>query len=441
MSSQAKKLLELHRNQVRPTDTKRDVMSRLGLTDWQARVLLAEWRKEQKEVAAPKLHEHKDGTATLTHVDAVIRTPEQLFEIAEVDLDKWEPVSSRVNTYPVVTKDSDNQPVVTRLWQVEAKLVPRTVPRTPPNWKAPPVWVAPTPDRLQARQAVIIPDAQIGYRWRGLNTGKVWLDPHHDRKAIDLTLQVIAKVKPDTVVILGDMLDFAPWSTRWTVEDDARQTSTPALMEWRWLLWRIRGIAPNARILYMEGNHEQRIQRLMTERAPELTGLLLPDGKQLMGLATWLGLDDLGVEYVPYPKTAWLYNDIKIMHGTVVKSGGGQTSAALVKQAHTSTLYGHIHRMEHSERTIEDPGGGRRVVWAASPGCLCRTDGAVPGSNLPDWQQGVGLVTAMPGEQRHDLQLISIQNGKAVLGGEILEGRDYVEELAQASGFDAMLPK
>jgi hypothetical protein len=72
-------------------------------------------------------------------------------------------------------------------------------------------------------------------------------------------------------------------------------------------------------------------------------------------------------------------------------------------------------------------------MWAASPGCLCRTDGAVPGVNVgidqrtglsidraQDWHQGLAVITYDPtGERLPVYEFAPITDG-------ICRWRDYL---------------
>ena len=79
------------------------------------------------------------------------------------------------------------------------------------------------------------------------------------------------------------------------------------------------------------------------------------------------------------------------------------TATAYLGREKTSVIFGHIHRREYAARTRDDHDGPREVM-AASPGCLARTDGAVPSTKggidldgrpvyrQEDWQQGLAVV-------------------------------------------------
>jgi hypothetical protein len=96
-----------------------------------------------------------------------------------------------------------------------------------------------------------------------------------------------------------------------------------------------------------------------------------------------------------------------VVHGDKVVSNNSTTKKYLDNER-ISVIYGHIHRNEVAYRTraTED---GPRTIMAASPGCLCRIDGAVPSAKsgrndfgLPiykgaeNWQQGLAMVQYQP---------------------------------------------
>lgn len=373
-----------------------------------------------------------DGTAHAYSVDTRIRTPEELVAAADLDLDRWEIVKSKVNSWPVAMKiDGESEPRVTRLWQVSLDLRPRLVPLAPlTDWLPPPPFdlgVSEEPPE-GLRRAVFLPDAQIGYRWV-FSGASPYLEPTHDRAAIDAALQVLALSGATDVVLLGDMLDLAPLSTRWPVDDSMRQVTRLALLEWRWLLHRIREVAGSARVVYLEGNHEERWSKFLAERAGELVDVV----PSLPGV---LGLADLGIEWVPYRSQVWLWGRVRLVHGEVVRQGGGATAAAVLARETHSTVYGHIHRAEVAHRRVTGP-EGEGYLWAMSPGCLCRTDGAVPGSTpRSDWQQGVGEVVAVEGLP-DAVSALRIANGRVLYRGDVIVGRDYTDLLVESSGVTA----
>jgi hypothetical protein len=87
-----------------------------------------------------------------------------------------------------------------------------------------------------------------------------------------------------------------------------------------------------------------------------------------------------------------------------------------------------VHRIEKQHKTMRTFSGAKSN-FAASIGCLCRTDGAVPsmkGSTDPygrpiqrseNWQQGFAVVTYEEGDGYFDMEQIAIHNGRAFFRG------------------------
>ena len=310
--------------------------------------------------------ETKDGVREIT--GRGIRTLDDLLSAAGVAGDKWIVTKYLVNKWDAVAKDG-----TTELFQVKAWLE-----RRPEffNTKIKPVKVfkrTPPPRKAPDQVALIIPDSQHGFR---RHNGK--LIPMHDRRCVDLAIQVCDFIKPDEVVLLGDMLDLGPWSTKYSTPPDIKYTTQPSLLELHWFLQSLR-TSGNHRITYLEGNHEIRIRKALTDRLEEAVDLR-PVGKEsehpLLSIPNLLSLDDLAVDYVePYGSAYWLFDNlVRCHHGSTVRTKGGQTVTAMLNSGTTShEIVGHIHRREFASRRIPAE-GGFKMVNAMSPGCFCRID-------------------------------------------------------------------
>jgi hypothetical protein len=78
---------------------------------------------------------------------------------------------------------------------------------------------------------------------------------------------------------------------------------------------------------------------------------------------------------------------------------------------------------------------GFRTISAFSPGCLCRIDGAVPGSSHGmQWQQGAAVVWY--DEESTTIVPIPINAGRACFQGEIIEAFDYQAEMEKETGYE-----
>lgn len=320
-----------------------------------------------------------DNLAEVEARFATVHTLDQLLDAMHIDRKVWRPLD------PVVNRWGGG---ATPMWQIKCKL------ERIPEWTRTPVLPKAVPVRTQVNSrcssALLVPDQQFGFRW---DFDSRTLEPLHDPAACALAVEVAQRMQPDVIVMLGDVLDLAAFSTKYVSDPALKNTATPTLQAAHDHFASFRAACPAARIIMLPGNHDERVAKAATTYIPELVhAKAANDSKCLLALERLLALDSIGVELAPggYPKAeVWLFNGkVRVTHGKTVKSGGGATAAAVVKKADVSTYYGHIHSAELAARTIH--GDGRaRTIYAGSPGTLCRLTGIVPGSHRPDWQQGV----------------------------------------------------
>ena len=374
----------------------------------------------------PTTWEQSGDEATLSSKGA-IQTLEALLDGAGVQED-WLVKKWVANKWDSMSKDG---PVP--MWQVKAWL------ERIPEWAN--LQVQPIEHLKKTRSApseaegvvLVVPDSQNGYR----RTETGHLDPMHDRRAWDLAVQMAEHLRPDTIVLLGDMLDLAPWGS-YAKPREVRYTTQPSLVELHWWLGQLRLVAPSATILYIEGNHEFRISRSILESLSEAEGVRPaddPGGHDAISIPRLLALDSLDIEYIgPYGEGFWLWDTVRFHHGTLARKGGGSTVAAMLKEATHSTIVGHIHRLEMACKTIHGP-TGQRVITCMSPGTLCRTDGAVPAATpRVDWQQGLAVLTKKG--DRIYTNVMQIHDGTLAWSGKHFEARDRLKDLRAATGMD-----
>lgn len=184
-----------------------------------------------------------------------------------------------------------------------------------------------------------------------------------------------------------------------------------AIDEYHNVLAQTRANAPNSRIYVVHGNHEQRMDNYVRKNALEVLGLRRANMSHELAVLTLQNLvryDDLEVESIDgYPNgTLWLEDNLKFTHGTNVAKGGSN-AAKYLREERETTVYGHTHRMELAYRTFARRAGAVTIA-AASPGCLAKIDGSVPGyrhtidaqgqvvKRAEDWQQGVLRIEHSP---------------------------------------------
>lgn len=341
----------------------------------------------------------------------------------------------RVSLYQSLTKNDEGEAEVHDLAAIQFSPSWETGPKWPVIQPAPMVKL---PKRTKTepkpgawRKAMILPDIQIGY----FRTKDDTLEPTHDEDALQIALDITRAVNPNLVVLVGDNID-APEFGKYRLSPAFQRTMQASIDRASLLAAQIRDAAPNARICWIAGNHEERLPNYLMDNATAAFGLrrgMQPESWPVLSVPFLCHFDQYEVEYLMgYPAgCVWINNRLRVIHGDKVASNGSTAHKYLATEK-TSVIYGHIHRREWAERTRDDYDGARTIL-AASPGCLARVDGAVPstkqGTDLDgrplyrteDWQQGCAVVTYEEGEGRFVYEQVAIHDGWAHY-----RGKDYV---------------
>lgn len=341
---------------------------------------------------------------------------------------------TRVSLYQSLTKNDEGEAEIHDLVGVQLSPSWEDGPQWDPVSQAPPVKCSVKPVKgLQKpegwRTAVIVPDAQIGY----YRDAEGELVSTHDEDAISLCLSMIRDLNPEVVVCVGDMLD-APEFGKYRTSPAFTLTTQASIDRAATFAAELRACAPDAEIVWLAGNHEERITNAALDNLKAAFGLKRGNdthGLPVLSVPFLCRFDDANVRYVPgYPAgNYWINEKIKVIHGNRVKSNGSTAHAYLANEK-CSVIYGHIHRREWAERSRDDYDGAKTVM-AASPGCLAKTNGAVPSTRggidldgrplnvVEDWQQGVGIVTFEPGDGNFFYEQIAIHDGQAWFRGKL----------------------
>jgi len=276
---------------------------------------------------------------------------------------------------------------------------------------------------------VIVPDIQIGF-YRN-EAGK--LEPTHDEKALDITLVVIREHDPKLIVCVGDNLDL-PEMGKYLTYPAYAQTTQASIDRAALFCAQMRAAAPNAKIVWLAGNHEERMPKYLLVNAGAAYGLRkgnTPKSWPVLSIPYLCRMDEYGVEYRPgYPSSdVWINKKLRVIHGDKVRSNGS-TAHMYLDSEKTSVIFGHIHRIEQAFKTREDYEGSRTIM-AASPGCLARIDGAIPSTKqgvdldgrplirYENWQQGLAIVKyEEKGKHRFSYENIAIYDGWAMYNGK-----------------------
>jgi hypothetical protein len=363
-----------------------------------------------------------------------IKTLSDLIAACQIDPTKWKVARWKANKWEVGVKvkhGDDVSILVEPLFQIEAtleplELIPSYAVVQPMDLSRQGQRPKPKPIKSSGR-CLIVPDAQIGFR-RDVHSGS--LDPFHDRRAMDVILQIAETHEFDEVIYLGDFMDFNEWSDKFLREPSFYFTTQPAVMESHWWLKQFTKALPKATHKKLEGNHEFRLASMMITHLMAAYGLKTGDGVRfpVLSVQNLLGLDKLGIEYIGgYPNNQTYAGCVRVIHGDLARKGSTETVKALVSDSQETVIMGHIHKIEWASRTIKER-NRIRTVSAFSPGCLCRIDYVVPGhSRNQQWQQGAAVVE-WDGDE-FAITPIVIQDGRAIYQGRVYGSRAVLPHL------------
>ena len=161
----------------------------------------------------------------------------------------------------------------------------------------------------------------------------------YDNRQLEISfLKFLRDFQPNAIVVNGDLFDFEALS-KFPTSLKNRTSLNEDVKAGRSILRHYREACPQADIYLIEGNHEARLDKYLVSRAPELCGI--PG----LNITTFLGLEELGVEYVgPYGRGVdW--NGVLILHGNRVSIHAAYSAKAEFLDAGTSLVMGHTTRI------------------------------------------------------------------------------------------------
>ena len=207
--------------------------------------------------------------------------------------------------------------------------------------------------------------------------------PLHDREAVAWLIELIAKEQPDVVVNLGDGHEM-DWASKWDSESECS-----ALDEYEShneIMKEIRLAAPDARRVFLPGNHEW---RLFKPQVPE----------QIRTALHWKTHEPELRDHWEHPvqylncrhRGVFRLGQVVFNHGFAVSASSVKKETCTLAREWGLYVHGHLHR-------ATQPGPPERVQmtanwlgnwWRANPGCLRDLKPAYMGMlDSSSWSQG-----------------------------------------------------
>lgn len=333
-----------------------------------------------------------------------IKSPEDLFRKSGLDPEVWElhDVSS-VRKWDVPMR-LNNTPVVVECYYVGIKVRKR--------WEH---TSLPRPVVVKFSRPALIKKATSGV-YQSVHYSDLHI-PYHDPSALNILYKVISDVQPDIVVDHGDTLDCHEIS-KYPKDPHNRVSLKDEIIQAAQHFAAVSDLTPGARRIWCEGNHEERLKRLIWGLAEGRNAgeiLTLPSVTQSLSWPSLLGLDDLGWEMVPYPKHELLFNRLIVCHGERVRSLSGQSEKSELEHYSKSGISGHTHRIGYYGKKTYD---GQLGWWGI--GCLCSLSSQY--ISFPNWQQGFAVVSWSDDKKNFAVERIRVFDGKAFFRGKLYQG-------------------
>lgn len=228
--------------------------------------------------------------------------------------------------------------------------------------------------------------------------------PFQDDKALAILYNFIKWFKPETVFIMGDLLDAYAIS-RFSKDPNGALHFQDEIDTAIRIISDIRKVCGKAvKIYYIKGNHSARMQKYLWNNSKELAGL------HVLEVPSLLNLKRFKIEYVE--KGKMMYKGVMIKHGSVVRKYASYTAKAEFEKNGCSGVSGHTHRSGIYMQT----NSGGDFKWMEC-GCLCSLEQEYMEGEIPNWQQGFGVGYFSKTSSRYQLDLVNIIDGKAMYQG------------------------
>lgn len=214
--------------------------------------------------------------------------------------------------------------------------------------------------------------------------------PNQDDSAVSKWFASISKNKPDKIIINGDLMDFWEISSFDKVPRSEKSFKEEVKLA-RLFFIRLRETAPQARIIFILGNHEFRLKKYLLTVAPEFYDL------EELTIRHLFRLRESDVEFVDCKDGASRFVDtytkdqgFYVGHYNLSRTSSGATCKALVEKYGVNIIQGHCHRGGvYYKRLITG-----QILTGIEGYCLCNLKPNYMSS--PNWESG--FVEVIDGE-------------------------------------------
>ena len=272
----------------------------------------------------------------------------------------------------------------------------------------------------KAKEAKLAIEGISDFKERHIAFGDTQI-PDLDRKALEVVLKINQDWKATHMWLMGDMINATTVSKYGyppTYDRDLQSEIDEGREMIAFIAEEARKANPDVKIKYLEGNHELRLKKFMERQARELVVLREKDGKPTVALDRMLGLEENGVEWIPYWDDAHI-KKATVLHGNIVRQKAGYTAHAYIDKYGDTSMAGHTHRLAMIARTQNGV-----EKFGIETGSLCKREMKLPYTRpgQTDWQQGLATIGI---DKKNVLYpaIIPIINGRAGFGDKLYDSR------------------
>lgn len=355
---------------------------RLGVSRTTLRDSITRFEREATRREAPGVEADPDGALTITSppetIGGVALTEEGLMRHYGLDPAEHEIVRKRLNFW-----GSDAAPN----FQLRLDAIPKSL-LVLPETRGPEDWLpAPQPAVREdgGRRIVIVTDYHAPLHARGLH---------------QTSLQFMADFEPSLLLNLGDLADFTSVSQH-RPRPRMVQHVNDCIVEGGSILRDQRRVLPDAEMVLLPGNHDDRIQHAIIDNNRNLLGVRgFSDEYDALDLRRLWDLDPIHVNMIDedWDRAKFHVNDkLSAIHGKNTTKTAGE---AMLNKLVRSVVQGHSHRMRFTYRTQhDDPVNDIRTRVAVECGTMAQLSESLGYGDEENWQQGFVYGTVWPDGQ------------------------------------------
>ena len=245
---------------------------------------------------------------------------------------------------------------------------------------------------------------------------------HMDRDAVRAFLDDAELLQPAEIICDGDLIDcggFLSQHKTLGVVAELDATYEQDIEAGNFILDELQRRCPNASITYIEGNHENRINRWICDQVlrHQKNAEYL---RRLMGPRTLLHLDTRGVRYIErhgYYDGLSISGTIKLEPYALAQHGeafcGKYAAERHIERLGRSVFFGHSHRL----KAVYSENSDGHIV-GVNAGCLCQLRPLYALTKTTDWTHG------------YVVEFVDPKRGFLAMPVPIVDGVSYLGSLA-----------